>query len=102
MVPVDGAQGVEGPLHVLVELPEAVLPPEAEQVDPAVPPRVRDLLQAPHLRPQPPLPAPRTLRSFPHPHLPVHRRRPETPGEHAAHPPDPFGRLQTSPPLLHP
>lgn len=49
MLPVDGAEGVEGPLHVLVELLETIFPPELHQVDPTVPPRVGDLLKAAHL-----------------------------------------------------
>lgn len=48
-LPVNGADGIEGPLHVLVELPETIFSPELNQVDPAAPPCVRDLLKAPHL-----------------------------------------------------
>lgn len=47
-VPVNGAEGVEGPLHVLVELLETIFSPEPQQVDPTIPPRVRDLLKAFH------------------------------------------------------
>lgn len=47
LLPVDGSQLAEGLLHVNVQLPEAVLPPELEQVEPATAPRVRDLLEGP-------------------------------------------------------
>lgn len=49
LLPVDGSQLSEGPLHVHVKMAETILPPELEQVDPATPPRVRDLLEGPHL-----------------------------------------------------
>lgn len=48
-LPVDGAEGAEVPLHVYVKLAETILSPELHQVDPAAPPRVRDVLEAPHL-----------------------------------------------------
>lgn len=55
VLPVDWTQCIESPLHVHVEMPKTVLPPELHQVHPAVPPCVRDLLEGSHLSVHAPL-----------------------------------------------
>lgn len=71
-LPVDGAEGVEGPLHVFVELPETTFSPELHQVDPAILPCVRDLLKAPRPSIHTSLSVSCALTSMSSPQLPIH------------------------------